>query len=184
MTPEPRIPVPVDEFWHIAHRLQRAELVAGRVIELVPPGIRHGVLVVGLSRRLDTYMTGNALGIVTSDAGFVLSTDPPTVRGPDIAVVLRERVPSPLPVRFFSGAPDLAVEVLSSDDRPGEIAARVADYLQAGTVAVWVVDPEQRMLIVHTRAGATTFHKGETLRGALPIPGFDVPLEELFARTD
>jgi Uma2 family endonuclease len=102
------------------------------------------------------------------------------VRGPDIAVVLKERVPSPPPAAFFPGAPDLAVEVLSPDDRPAEVASKVADYLRAGSSAVWVVDPEQQVLTAHTERGATTYRRDETLRGELPLPEFELPLRELF----
>lgn len=151
------------------------------MVELVLPGARHGVLAVALGRRLHEHVTARAAGAVFSETGFVLATDPPTVRAPDIAVVLRHRVPSPLPVRFLSGPPDLAVEVLSPDDRPAEVASKVADFLAAGAQAVWVVDPDARTVAVHTRAGVTVFSGDEVLRGAPPLPEIELPLAELFA---
>jgi Uma2 family endonuclease len=184
MAPEIRAPVSVDEFWHLAHRMLRAELVGGQVIELVPPGVRHGVLVLGLGRRLHEHAASRRLGVVMSDTGFVLSTEPPTVRGPDLALVSNDRMPSPLPVKFFTGPPDLAVEVLSPDDRPSDIAAKVADYLRAGTVGVWVVDPDARSVTVHTRADVTVFARDDVLRGAPPLPDFELPLRALFAEVD
>ena len=119
-----------------------------------------------------------------SDTGFILSRDPPTVRGPDVAVVLRDRVPSPVPAKFFPGPPDLAVEVLSPDDRPGEVAAKVADYLRAGAHAVWVVDPDVRTVTVHTSRGAATYGRHEILHGAPPLPALALTLETLFAEVD
>lgn len=184
MTPEIRAPVSVDEFWHLAHRLPRAELVGGQVIELVPPGVRHGVLVLSLGQRLREHVAGRGLGIVVSDTGFILSTEPPTVRAPDVAVVFKRRVPSPLPAKFFPGAPDLAVEVLSPDDRPSEVAAKVADYLRAGAQGVWLVDPDARTVTVHTHAGVTIFGRDEVLRGAPPLPDFALPLQPVFAEVD
>lgn len=184
MAPEIHAPVSIDEFWHLAHRLPDAELVGGQVIELVLPGARHGVLVVGLSRRLSEHVSTSGLGIVVSDTGFILSRDPPTVRGPDVAVVLRNRVPSPVPVKFFPGPPDLAVEILSPDDRPGEVAAKVADYLRAGARAVWIVDPDARTVTVHASGGAATYGRDEVLRGAPPLPAFALTLETLFAEVD
>jgi Uma2 family endonuclease len=184
MAPEIRAPVSVDEFWHLARRVPRAELVGGQVIELVPPGFRHGALVVGLGQRLFEHVAARGLGVVVSDAGFTLSAAPPTVRGPDLAVVLKTRLPSPLPVKFFDGPPDLAVEVLSPDDRPSDIAAKVADYLRAGTRGVWVVDPDARSITVHTRADVTVFARDDVLRGAPPLPDFELPLHAFFAETD
>ncbi len=165
----------------MAHRLPRAELVAGQVIELAPPGFRHGTLVVSLAQRLRDFADAHNLGTVVADSGFVLSADPPTVRGPDIAVVLRPRIPSPPPVAFFPGPPDLAVEVLSPDDRPAEVAAKVADYLRAGTQAVWVIDPQQQTLSAHTDRGSAVYRREETLRGEPPLPEFELALRELFA---
>jgi len=132
MAPEIRAPVSVETFWRLANRYPHAELVGGQVIELVPPGFRHGAIAVTLARHVGEHVEQQGLGIVVADSGFVLSTDPPTVRGPDVAVVLKARVPSPLPVAFFPGPPDLAVEVLSPDEGPSEVAAKVADYLRAG----------------------------------------------------
>ena len=98
---------------------------------------------------------------------------------PDIAVILAPRVPSPLPVKFFPGPPDLAVEILSPDDRPGEVAAKVADYLRAGAQAVWVVDPEGQTITVHTRDGATRYGAHESLDGAPVLPAFRVSVGTL-----
>lgn len=180
MSPVTRAPVSVEEFWQVAHRTPKAELVAGQVVELVLPGARHGTLVALLVDHLRAHVVPRGLGIVLAEAGFILSPDPPTVRGPDVAVVLRDRVPSPIPTQFFPGPPDLAVEVLSPDDRPAEVAAKVADYLRAGTAAVWIVDPDHESVTVHTREGATTYGRTETLRDAPPLPGFELSLDVLF----
>lgn len=180
MAPEISAPVSIDEFWHLAHRLPRAELVGGLVVEVVHPGLRHGVLVSAITECLRTYVVGGGLGVVAVESGFVLSTEPPTVRAPDVAVVLKPRVPSPLPAHFFPGSPDLAVEVLSPDDTSPEVAARIADYLEAGTGAVWVVNPQDQTLTVHTASGSATYHRHETLRDQPMLPGFELRLQGLF----
>lgn len=176
MVPETVAPVSVDEFWEVARRLERAELVGGQVVELAPLGFRHGEIAMTIGTLLHEHVTRGGLGAVVADTGFILSRDPPTVRAPDVAVVLAPRVPSPRPVRFFPGPPDLAVEVLSPDDRPGESTAKVADYLRAGTRAVWIVDPESRTVTVHTRGGATRYAVDETLDGAPVVPSLRLPI--------
>jgi Uma2 family endonuclease len=180
MVQEIRATVSVEEYWHLAHRLQRSELVGGLVVELTPPGIRHGALVVTLAKRLSEHVERAGGGLVVADAGFILSTDPPTVRGPDVAMILKPRVPSPVPVRFFPGAPDLAVEVLSPDDRPAEVAAKVADYLRAGTEAVWIVDPESRSVTTYAAGRVVTYDDDDTVRGEPPLPEFTLRVRELF----
>jgi len=180
VSPETLAPVSVDEFWALSHRL-RAELVAGRVIEMTPPGARHGVVVTRVARLLDEYVERLGLGFVPTEAGFVLSRDPATVRAPDVAVVLQERAADLLPARFFSGAPALAVEVLSPDDRPGEVLAKVVDYLKAGSGAVWVVDPDSETVTVHTRAGALRYGPEEAVAGDPVLPGLRIAVRNLLA---
>jgi len=172
MVPEMVAPVSVDEFWDVARGLERAELVGGQVVELVPPGFRHGEIAATISHLLHEYITRRGLGAVVGETGFILSRDPATVRAPDVAVVLSARVPAPRPVRFFPGPPDLAVEVLSPDDRPGEVAAKVADYIRAGTQAVWVVDPDAETVTVHSRDQAIRYGENELVDGAPVLPGF------------
>jgi Uma2 family endonuclease len=179
MVPETRAAVSVEEFWRLAHRLERAELVGGQVVEMVPPGFRHGAVVATIVQRLHHYVSGGRFGIVVGEAGFVLSQDPPTVRAPDAAVVLAARVPSPLPARFFPGPPDLAVEVLSPDDRPAEVAAKVADYLRAGTLAIWVMDPDAGTVTAHTRDRSVRYGADEALDGAPVLPGLRLPVRDL-----
>jgi Uma2 family endonuclease len=179
MVPEAVALVSVEEFWHLSHRLDKAELVGGQVVEVVLPGVRHGFIVATITSLLYKHVHDHSLGLALAETGFILSHDPPTVRGPDAAVVLAARIAAPVPVRFFPGAPDLAVEVLSPDDRPGEVAPKVADYLRAGTLAVWVVDPESRSVTVHTRAGATRYAANETLDGAPVLPDLHLPLTTL-----
>jgi len=178
VSPETLAPVSVEEFWGLAHRL-RAELVAGRVIEMTPPGARHGVVVTRVVRLLDEHVQRRGLGFVAIEAGFILRRDPATVRAPDVAVVLRARVGDRVPTRFFPGPPDLAVEVLSPDDRPGEVAAKVADYLQAGSGAVWVVDPEAETVTVHTRGIALRYGPEEEVAGAPVLPDLRIAVRDL-----
>ena len=74
-----------------------------------------------------------------TETGFTLTRGPDTVRAPDIAFVSRARLPDPGPLGFPGLAPNLVVEVLSPDDRPAEVLAKVADRLSAGCQLVWVM---------------------------------------------
>jgi Uma2 family endonuclease len=179
VSPETLAPVSIEEFWGLAHRLPRAELVAGRVVELTPPGLRHGVIVVTVASALREHVIRRGLGVVATEAGFILSRDPATVRAPDVAVVLQARVGDQLSIRFFPGAPDLAVEVLSPDEGPGEVAAKVADYLQAGTEAVWIVDPEAETVTVHTRGVALWYGPEEEVAGDPVLPDLRIAVRDL-----
>lgn len=84
--------------------------------------------------------------------------------------------------KFFEGAPDLAVEVLSPSALASEVRTKVREYLAAGARLVWIVDPESRTASVH-RPDGTGRELGEdgTLDGEDLLPGPRIPLAELCA---
>lgn len=160
----------------------RHELVAGRLLSEPPPGFDHGDLTAVISERLSRHVRSARLGkVLAGDPGFILSRNPDTVRAPDVAFVRTERLPSGRLSRYYPGAPDLAIEILSPGDRPGEVAAKVADYLAAGARAVWIVDSEDRTVTVFAPASpARIFREEDELDGGDVVPGFRVRVGELF----
>src|SRR5262249_49692616 len=104
-----------------------------------------------------------------------------TVRSPDAAFVRRDRLPG-FTDRFVPLAPDLAVEVLSPSDRIADAMGKITMYLQAGVRLVWLVDPSARTVtIFRPDAALKLVGAGETLDGGDVLPGFSVPVAELFA---
>ena len=89
----------------------------------------------------------------------------------------RDRLPDPVTQGFPDLAPDLVVEVLSPDDRPGEVLAKVADWLTAGTRLVWTVDPQRRVARIYRHDGTETFVTAVgALEGEDVLPGFSCSL--------
>lgn len=66
MTPETLVPVSVEDFWHLAHRLPRSELVAGQVITLSPSGARHGAIVITVSQAIHDHVARHHLGVISA----------------------------------------------------------------------------------------------------------------------
>ena len=86
-----------------------------------------------------------------------------------------------LPVKFFPGAPDLAVEILLPDDRQDEVRQKVLDYLQGGARLVWVISPEERSAaIYHSDRSTYLVRENEALDGEDVLPGLAIPLSQLF----
>ena len=78
-------------------------------------------------------------------------------------------------------APDIAVDIFSSEDRASDMNAKVQAYLEAGTPLVWVVDPERRTAAVYRPGAATLFlSEGDALDGGDVLPGFSMPLARVF----
>jgi Uma2 family endonuclease len=176
--------VTADELFRMPNdSYHRYELVKGRLLTMSPPGSLHGLLVSRLNVALAVHVEANRLGVVlTGDSGFHLEHDPDTVRAPDVAFICRARIPAAgIPTSFWSGAPDLAVEVMSPGDRRSEVDEKTAEYLSLGVQEVWLIEPAARRVTRH-RLGEDpqVLHESDTLDGGTLVPGFQYRLARLF----
>jgi len=170
-----------DELQHVYVPDKRVELVRGLLVVRELPGMRHARVAMDLALALGAHVRAAALGRVYAEAGFKLASNPDTVRGPDIAFISRGRIPDPEPTGFAGFAPDLVVEVISPGDRAGEVLAKVADWISAGTRVVWVLDPARRVARVYRADGTEQILTAdESLDGGDVVPGFSCPLREIF----
>lgn len=175
--------VTADEFMQMPDDGYRYDLVQGRLIRMSHPSPRHGLVCTELGVALHRFVKKHELGIAFANAvGFKLTSDPDTVRGPDVAFLRRERIPpSGLPDVYWPGAPDLAVEVRSKNDRWSKVMEKVDEYLRYGTQLVWVIDPKKQEVVVY-RSGAkpVTLTREDDLDGGDVVPGFRFPVRRLF----
>ncbi len=158
----------------------RCELVRGEFKTMIPAGGEHGRITGKLTCHLGSHVMSAQLGIFyAAETGFILSRNPDTVRAPDFAFTRSGEAPE---VRgFVPVAPDLAVEVLSPDDRPGYVREKVAEWLEAGTLAVWVVDPGERTVTVHEPGPhPSVFGEADRLAGGDLLPGFELAVRDVF----
>jgi Uma2 family endonuclease len=129
------------------------------------------------------YVKANRLGVCFgAETGFKVASDPDTVRAPDVAFVRRERIPERgIPKKFWQGAPDLAVEVLSPGDTYAEVTEKVEGWLDAGAWAVWVIDPKRRdVSVFRPMTDVTRLYDGDELDGGEVVPGFRCKVAEIF----
>ena len=158
------------------------ELVRGRLIVREPPSTYHGRVQGILHILVGSYVRAHALGAVFGqDTGFKIASDPDTVRAPDLAFVDRTRV-AQIPRRGYAAlAPDLVAEILSPDDRPGEVLAKAGEWLEVGVRLVWVIDPDRQVASVYRDDGSMmTVSSDADLDGEAVLPGFSFRLFELF----
>ncbi|MCY3914566.1 MAG: Uma2 family endonuclease [Chloroflexi bacterium] len=160
------------------------ELVEGEIIEMSKPSGLHGQITFLLSLKIGNYVVDNGLGIVTAaDTGFILERNPDvgdTVRGLDIAFLSSANAPAVLPDQLVDVTPNLAVEVISPSNKATDMHRKIRQLLAAGTTLIWIVYPESRTVDVHTRDGATTLNATDILSGGDVLPGFEIPVHELF----
>ena len=157
---------------------KRTELVRGVLVVREPAGYQHGQVAAELLVAIANHVIANRLGrVFAAETGFTLARNPDTVRAPDVAFISTARLPDPAPRGFAELAPDLAVDVLSPDDRPGEVLAKVADWLKAGARLVWVADPVRVLARVYRADGSESIlDETDALRGEDVLPGFEYPL--------
>jgi Uma2 family endonuclease len=161
----------------------RYELVKGELRKMSPAGGEHGAIIVNITVLLGQHVKANKLGVCFgAETGFKIASDPDTVRAPDVAFVGRERIPeSGIPKKFWEGAPDLAVEVLSPGDTYTEVDEKVEDWLDSGARAVWVVNPKRRSVSVYrSLTDVTRLSEGDELDGGEVVPGFRCKVSEIF----
>src|SRR6267143_1140392 len=109
-----------------------------------------------------------------------LTTCGDTARAPDVAFVARERVGVIRERGYAELAPDLLAEILSPDDRPAEVLAKVAEWLAAGTKIVWVVDPQRSEVRVYRQDGSLSIlGNDDSLDGEDVLRGFTCPLKDV-----
>lgn len=160
-------------------------LIDGRLVhEEMGSGGRSSELGGLIVTYLNTFVRPRRLGrVYAADGTFILRRNPDTAVMPDAAFLRTARLPPPeQEARFLPVAPDIAVEVLSPTDRPGETSRKVALYLATGVALVWVVNPETRSVTVHAPGrDPLTLTDADTLDGGDVLPGFTLPLAELFA---
>src|SRR5205809_7063240 len=159
------------------------ELIRGRLVVREPPGTWHGIIAATLTRHLGDFVARHALGLVfAQDTGFKIAADPDTVRAPDVAFVARERAGLVRARGYAALAPDLLAEIVSPDDAPAEVLAKVADWLAAGTRLVWLVDPPRLQVRVYRRDGSlSVLRENDSLDGEDVLPGFGCPLMQVFS---
>lgn len=161
------------------------ELVDGVLLEKVM-GLIESALAALLIEVLRAFVVPRNLGIVTGADGTVELMSG-LVRIPDVAFISWDRLPgrryptAPIPQL----APNLAVEVLSRSNTPGEMAVKRQDYFTAGVELVWEIDPDARTVAVYTSVtDVTTLTETDTLDGGSVLPRFTLPLQTLFAELD
>ncbi|HEX4949244.1 MAG TPA: Uma2 family endonuclease [Blastocatellia bacterium] len=161
---------------------KRYELVAGIPREKGPKGMEHSYIAANLTGEMRAFVKSQRLGIVLeSSAAYRMTIG--NLRKPDVSFVAKSRLSekrlSPKP---FEGAPDLAVEVISPTDIWWEILEKLNEYFSSGCRLVWLISPlDQTVMVYHPDRRRQFLQIGDSLDGEDVIPGFTMPVADLFA---
>jgi Uma2 family endonuclease len=171
-----------EELLDYRHEPYRQELVDGILYEMEPPGAEHGLVAAKVARLLLRHVDDSDGVVFVSEVGFLLASDPDTVRAPDVAFVAQARVPADgVPRGYWPGPPDLAVEVVSPNDRRSMVEGKALHWLAAGTRAVVVLDPPLRTATVYrARDDIRVLTADERLDLSDVVPGWSAGVGEFF----
>ncbi len=163
----------------------RYELVEGVLVRVAGSGELATTIAATMLIALGAFVRPHRLGVVTGADGVYTFPNAKTGLLPDVGfygaarrALIRDRT-KPIPF-----APDLAVEVASPSQNARAMAAKARRYLRGGTRLVWVVWPDRQEIDVwrsrHTMP-ATTLGIGDMLSGEDVVPGFTLPVADVFA---
>ena len=175
-------PVTAEELLLMPDDGYRHELIRGELKQRPLAGSYHGRLTSNVLILLWSYVRDIGLGHTYVAAGYLISSDPDTVRAPDVAFISRERLEEIGETDgYWPGAPDLVVEVISPNDRYTEVEEKVAEWLEAGARMVIVVNPRRRSVRVHrSLSDVIDLTEGDVIDGANVVPGWTLPISEIF----
>lgn len=161
----------------------KGELIRGVLAETVSTGVEHGKVAAKFTIKVGIFVEPQKLGtIVTSDSGVLIGRDPDIVREPDMAFTSAERMPLNERIHGYSEVPpDLVVEVASPGDSVRALFDKAHMWLNHGVILVWVANPDTQAVDVYRHDGPTVTLTGDdTLDGAPVLPGFTLPVREVF----
>jgi Uma2 family endonuclease len=154
------------------------ELIEGEIVEKMP-GFIPSKIGLRIGRLIANHVDQHDLGYITgADGGYIMSDD--TTFIPDVGFISKARLPEE-PAREVLVPPDLAVEVKSPTDSKRELRKKAEKYIAFGTKIVWLVFPDEQVVEVYEGSeDVKTFGVGETLSGGAVLPGFELPVSEIF----
>ncbi len=180
----------IDTVWELVmapeNDSKRFYLIDGELFSF--PRARYrlpGVLIASLGACLHNHIDLRDLGIATLSAGYHPPNDLHTLLGPAIAFTSKARLPKPLPERYISVMPDLAVEIAAPGETLGHLRRKAMAYLNNGTVLVWIVLPEEKGVdvcrsVAGSRLDIEFIGQAGKLSGEDVLPGFELEMTRLF----
>ncbi|HWE04461.1 MAG TPA: Uma2 family endonuclease [Tepidisphaeraceae bacterium] len=159
------------------------ELVDGRLVEKSMSSLANETAWI-IGGRLFIYLLEKPLGVIFNEQTFkCFPNDAGGIRRPDLAFVSAEKLPRVEEDGHVTAVPDIAIEVISPNDKIDELEEKIEDYFSAGVKIVWAVNPKFRWVRVHRLdAPLAEFRETDTLTAEPVLPGFAILVRDMLAR--
>ena len=155
------------------------EWVDGQIAEKNGMTVKHSRIQSRLDRSWGNYKDSSGQGGEVYVAVPCLTDR--RVRRPDVAYLTPELVAQFGDVPTLPQSPPLIAEIVSPTDSAEEIFLKAQEYLDSGSLEVWIVFPESRWILIVTQTQKLTFNQGSTVSTQLVLAGFSLAVEELLA---
>ena len=134
---------------------ERWELIDGKPYLMSAPNINHQILLGEIFRQLANFLKGKKCRVFPAPFDVRLSHDTldNTVVQPDVLVVCD--IKKLADGKALTGAPDLAVEILSPSNPSHDKVTKFNKYLKAGIKEFWIIDPVSKTVFVNILSDGT-----------------------------
>jgi Uma2 family endonuclease len=171
----------LEEFLELPEEEPALEFEDGTVTQKVPPQGKHSALQLGLGGLLNSLLLPGHPGQTFSE---LRTTFGERSRVPDLAVYTWDRIPLDANgevANEFREPPDIAIEIVSPGQSVNSLVQRCVTFIQAGTRAAIIVDPDPKTVVVF-RAGRapTVLEQSEDLDFQDIIPGLRLLVSQVF----
>jgi Uma2 family endonuclease len=185
LRPPPGTATEDDALAHLEGEFRRRVELIDNVLVEKPMGVPEAFLATWLATLLNNFVVPRRLGLV-GGADMLVRLIGRQLRLPDVSYFPWTQIPPGfLNARIGTVSPALAVEVLSESNTRAEMERKRREYFGSGTQLVWIVDPRSETVGVYTDPTThTTLTTADTLTGGAVLPGFGVPVAELFSYLD
>ncbi|MCH9656152.1 MAG: Uma2 family endonuclease [Planctomycetes bacterium] len=170
---ETRLEQPEDGRW--------MELDRGKIINLDPPDIEHGTIVLNLSKMLSVYLHQVDHGYACFELGLLLNRNPDTVRFPAVSIFQTGTRFEETDKAITERKPTAIIEVASTNPRRQVMNDHVSEYVNWGVELIWVIDPKAKAVLEYlpARGSEVIDFKGK-ITGGTVMPDFVMKVEDLF----
>ena len=171
------------EFIKIPDDDRRIELIAGKVTTRRYAWWNEALAGSAVLWSILKHLRQNDLGgiALASRVGYYIKSDPDHVRVPNVSYIRQERMDVEEPDFFFPGAPDIAVENVTTCDTYCYMVDKVMAWFEAGAGMVIVINAHNKSLMVHRSIGqAVNLTVGDTVDGGDVLPGWSMPVSDIF----
>jgi Uma2 family endonuclease len=176
-------PLTYDDLLEMPDDGQRYEVIGGELVVTPSPSWNHQRVLGEIYRLVDDFARQSGEGEVVF-APFDVVLGPHDIVEPDLVFIATEQGRVPGQHHKFDGSPVLVVEVVSPSSRQTDRVKKMALYARSGVLEYWIVDPEQRTLVVNVLEGQTYVPVAPDTEGLFvsrALPGLRIDPGTIFA---